>query len=189
MIPVVALLVAVSCGDDGGVITGPDEPAIDGIGLAASVNLIPANPAAGIYLAAGQVTLTNTSESALTLHYPAGCPVRMRLTETGANGTIVYDEASIQCNVATAVDLTLQPGASTTLASTPRFPWDVAGGSVCIIDEGVAGPDCIPPGAYVASVILRIIGEDPIELDAGTYRLPRCIVVGPPGGARSTQCD
>jgi hypothetical protein len=171
------------------VVTEPDGEVIEGIGLAANMSLIVSNAEANIYLVAGQVTLTNTAETAITLHYPAGCPVRMRLTEPGANGEIVYDESSLPCNLAASVDVTLQPGASTTLASTPRFPWDVAGGSTCISDDGVVGPACVAPGSYVASVILRITGENPIEVDAGNYRLPRCIIVGPPGGIRSTQCD
>ena len=189
MILAVAILSVTSCGGDGGAITGPDGQAIEGVDLSASVNRIVSNAGANIYLVAGQVTLTNTTASAITLHYPAACPVRMRLSEASGNGAIVYDESSLPCNFAAAVDVTLQPGASTTLASTPRFPWDVAGGTTCISDEGVVGPACVPPGVYIASVILRITGENPIELDAGDYRLPRCIIVGPPGGVRSTSCD
>jgi hypothetical protein len=79
---------------------------------------------------------------------------------------LVYDQTLHGCNVTTIVPFTLGPQQSRTFTSGTRFPWEVSG-------------DSIPTNiSYRATGVLRITGENPIELEAGSYRIPTCVVVG-----------
>jgi hypothetical protein len=113
-----------------------------------------------------QATLSNTTAERIDLHYPAGCPVRIRLYRA-LDDALVYDEGIWECNYDVGVDLTVPPGGRRVLTSGTRFSWEIAG-------------DSLPLGAYVARAILRIVGQNPIEVEAGLYNLR---VVSPPGPA------
>jgi hypothetical protein len=171
------LACALACSEAGGVTDATEEPgdAIDGLGLSAAVVLVQGGGGQSIMLVSLQVNVSNTTDEAITRHYPTGCPVRLRLYETGTNGRLAYDETTKPCNSSAQTPLSLQPGQTRVLTSTAQFPWEVAG-------------DSLSPGPYHAKAILRIAGENPVELNAGNYTVPRCVVVEPPGGLPYTQC-
>jgi hypothetical protein len=149
---------AVACGGDQA--AGPADGAVDDLALAAAVVEI-----ADGRMVSVQAFLTNNTSGDIAVSYPAGCPVRIRLYRQG-DDALVYDEAGFPCSFAVTATLTLSPGQTRTLTSGGRFPWTVSG-------------DSIPVGPYRATGIVRIIGENPVELEAGTYHLR---VVSPPMG-------
>ena len=168
----------ISCGDSGSVVDAGGNDAIDGLQFSSTVALIDGGGGyETIKLVSIRVVITNTSDQVTTRHYPAGCPVRLRLYELGGAGSLVYDESQEPCNVNATVSFTLQPGASVVLSSTPHFPWEVGGDSLRV-------------GPYEAAGMVRITGENPFELPAGRYDLPLCVVITPPGGGLPfTECQ
>jgi hypothetical protein len=167
-----ACVMCASCGKDS-VSPGLDET-VNGLALHASVVPVFGGGALGdIPMLSVGVDITNTTNDPITLHYPAGCPVRIRLYQAG-NDNLVYDQSLFPCNYDVIVPLALAPGQTRSLSSGDFFPW-------------VVGQDSVTPGYFRAVAILRITGEEPFELEAGSYRLPRCpdpmppcFYVGPP---------
>ena len=108
------------------------------------------------------MVVRNTTNETVEYNYPAGCPVRFRLYDLTTDA-LVYDQTANGCNVTTVAPLPLGPQQSRTLTSGTRFPWEVSG-------------DSIPTSVtYRATAVLRITGENPIELEAGNYRIPTCV--------------
>jgi len=157
IIAIVLSSLSAACGNEGEIVdpgsTG-DTSVLGGIVLSAvMVDVTP------WYLGA-QVTLTNTTDLKLERSYPAGCPVLLRLYRE-PDQTLVYDEGRRPCNVTTPIAFEIDAQATAVLSSGTRFNPTVAG-------------DSIPAGTYRAAALLRITGFNPIEIDAGTYRLARC---------------
>jgi hypothetical protein len=155
--------------------TAPDEQPIPGINISAAVMTIAGGGAyaPGMLLSLG-ATITNTTNAAVTLSTPAGCAVRVRLYQlSGAKR--VYDQTTFPCDAAVTVPLNLAAGESKTIPSQTTFPHNLES-------------DSIPPATYRATAVVRITGQAPIELEAGSYRLPNCVsgitlscaYVGPP---------
>jgi hypothetical protein len=162
LILAVTLLAATggACDNDDPVDPGA-QTSINGIELGASVT----NIAGGGELDPGMilalsVTLRNTTSAPIVVNYPAGCPVRVRLYLPG-NDDLLYDQTVFPCDVTTTIPLTVGAGQTRTLSSGTAFPWAVQA-------------DSVPAGFYRATAVLRIAGQNPIELEAGQYRLPNC---------------
>ncbi len=159
---VVAAFLA-GCGD-GGTVTDP----LDGGGIAPGLTVTglvqeiihDCDTCTDIKQLTVQITITNQSDVARTVYYEAGCPVRIRLYPL--NGTVaVYDEARLPCPVTTLVPLTVLAGGTQTMTSGSRQPWVVHG-------------DSIPMGPYRAVGLVRLLGDAPVAVEAGTYLLPFC---------------
>jgi len=165
---------ALACG--GGDAAGPSQPGnvIDGVAYTATVEEV-VHFATTVKQVTIRVTLTNTTAATVTRSYPAGCPVRMRFYRM-TDDKLVYDESQFPCGTTNTVSVTIGPKQSATVASGTRNPWEIAGDSLPV------------PATYYAGAIVRIVGMNPIELDAGTYRLPRCVEVFPPMGMPYTEC-
>jgi hypothetical protein len=86
--------------------------------------------------------------------------VRLRLYRE-SDQVLVYDEGRMPCTVTTPVGLRIDAQATVVLTSGNRYNPSIAG-------------DSLPPGMYRGAALLRITGLNPIEIDAGTYRLARC---------------
>jgi hypothetical protein len=59
-------------------------------------------------------------------------------------------------------------------------PLNIAAGATANLTSGTGFPntieaDSVPAGFYRATAVLRITGQNPIELEAGQYRLPHCV--------------
>jgi hypothetical protein len=159
---VLALLAAagLACSDDDA--TGPTEnTTITGLALTASVVEVTAGGGSGsAKLLSVQVSIRNTTDTTIARGFPAGCAVRIRLYRAGTD-ELVYDQTQWACEADTSVPFQLPGGQTKTLASPTFFPWNVSG-------------DSLAAGSYRATGVLRLTGESPIELPAGTYRLPSC---------------
>jgi len=151
----VALLGApLACGGTDAAGPAPPGNVLDGVAYTASVEILDK-------LVVLRVTLTNTTTGAITRSYPAGCPVRIRLYRLTDNA-LVYDESQAPCGSTTPVSVTIAPQQSASLTSGPRYRCTIAG-------------DSLPtPATYFAAALVRIVGMNPIELDAGTYSIPKC---------------
>ena len=168
-----------ACGGDEPV--DPNGLSIDGLALEASVTNIAGGGTTippGSILAL-QVSLRNTTNTAIQVHHPAGCAVRARLYLPG-NNNLLYDQTLFPCEDEVTVALVIPAGETKTLTSGTTFPYAIQA-------------DSVPGGFYRAVAVLRITGEDPIELEAGQYRLPNCptpstcVYVGPPATIDTTR--
>jgi hypothetical protein len=147
---------AAGCANEGGVA----EPSGDGSELLGGI-AVSASPAdVSAWFVTIQVTLTNTTASAVERSYPAGCPVLIRLYRE-PDQVLVYDEGRRPCAVTTPIAFRLDAQESFVLTSGARYNPSVAG-------------DSLPAGRYRAAALLRITGLNPIEIDAGSYRLAHC---------------
>jgi hypothetical protein len=88
----------------------------------------------------------------------------------------VYDESRFECVADNLIDFTIGPFGTFQLASGARNPWEVSGDSLAT------------PATYNAAALVRVVGQSPIEIDAGTYRLPFCKDSFPPGGLPFKHC-
>jgi hypothetical protein len=151
--------ILIACGSEGGVVDplGNGEFMLDGLEVTAAVTSV---PGAGPPLAV-LVTLRNTTSATIVRTYPAGCPVRIRLFRLD-DDTALYDETAHECLGTTPVEISVAPGASKVLTSGTRSPWAIHG-------------DSLAGATYRFAAVLRIVGENPIELDAGLYKLPFCV--------------
>lgn len=150
-------LVAAACGSEGEIVdptNGGNASVLGGIALAAS--MVDVTP----WYVSAQVTLTNTTDAPMQRTYPAGCPVLLRLYRE-PDQALVYDEGRRPCGVTTPIPFGIDALGTATLSSGTRYNPSVRG-------------DSIPAGTYRAAVLLRITGYNPIEIDAGTYRLAFC---------------
>lgn len=156
------LLGGVACGK-GGDIVDPDGnggPAVlDGLALSAQVAEV-VHQTTSVKQITIQVTLRNTTNQQIVRSYPAGCPVLMRFYNP-LDLALSYDEGRRECTVTTPVEIRLDPQEATILTSGLRFPWEILG-------------DSLASGAYFAAALLRIVGANPVEIDAGTYVIPHC---------------
>jgi hypothetical protein len=161
-----------ACGNDDPV--DPDEnTTLSGLDLSASVVFIAGGGSvpAGSILAL-EVEFANNTSAPIEVHYPAGCGVRARLYLVG-NDNLLYDQTLFPCSIETTVGLTIPSGETRTLSSGTTFPY-------------VIQTDSVPAGFYRATAVLRVTGGNPIEIEAGQYRLPNCpapnscTYVGPP---------
>lgn len=155
-------MLASGCGG-GGDITDPlDEELIPGVTLSASVVELDVTEATGsrIKMVSAEVALQNTTAEPIEHSYPGGCPVRMRLYRQSDNA-LIYDQTLFPCNVSAVQSFTLPAQGAKSFTSGARFPWEVAG-------------DSIPPATYRATAVFRVTGLDPVEIEAGTYRVPTC---------------
>jgi hypothetical protein len=151
------LSIAAACGRDSDIVDpgdGGNNNVLGGLVLSAVMDDV--TP----WFLSARVTLTNTTAAAIDRTYPAGCPVLLRLYRE-SDQALVYDEGQRPCVVTTPIGFRVEGQASTVLASGTRFNPTVAG-------------DSIPAGTYRAAVLLRITGMNPIEIEAGTYRLASC---------------
>ena len=123
-----------------------------------------------------RVELTNQSDEMLSRAYPAGCPVRIRLYRVLDNA-LVYDESRFPCGAESPIGFSLGPQQSIAISSGTRNPWEVAGDSLPV------------PASYYAAALVRVVGQNPIEIDAGVYRLPFCRDSFPPGAYPITYCS
>jgi hypothetical protein len=160
-----AILLAVACAGAEDPVTPDDDTVLSGVSVAASVIEVDGTAGTGsrVKRMSVDVTLTNTTSSSIEYSYPAGCPTRFRLYRE-SDDALVYDQTALPCSVSTTASLTLAPFQARTLSSGGRFPWEISG-------------DSLAPGNYRVTGVLRITGEEPIELEAGTYRLPLCSTV------------
>ncbi len=142
-----ALWLLAACQVEGG-ITDPsvDGQVVDGLALTAA--------AEGLTL---RVTLRNTTTNAITISYPAGCPVRIRLYRL-LDGARVYDEARLACGAPELVPFRIDARASRALHSGWR--------TVCFVRG-----DSLPVGEYRAAAIVQLVGDAPVEVEAGPYFL------------------
>lgn len=162
----------IACSDDPAGPDGDDGELFDGLELGATVVHIAGGGSIppGTILAV-EVSLRNTTSATIEKSIPAGCAVRARLYL--GNDNPVYDQTVLPCNVSTTIPLIVAPGETKHLSSGTHFPFAIEA-------------DSVPAAIYRATAVLRITGENPIELDAGTYRLPHCSTpdtcafVGPP---------
>ncbi len=151
------LAAGAACGTGGVVDPRGGNEVVAGLGLTAAVVEV-VHELTDVKQLTIQVTLENRTAAPITIHYQAGCPVRIRLYEPQGS-TAVYDESRRPCPVTTLVPLTIAPGGTRILASGTRSPWEVSG-------------DSLSPGAYRATGLLRLVGDAPIEVEAGTYLMP-----------------
>jgi hypothetical protein len=169
-----------SCGGGDGDITDPNGPGGGGgqvfgdIAYVASVAEIE-HTLTEVKQLSVQVDLTNQTGEQLARAYPAGCPVRVRLYRP-LDGALVYDESRTPCTAENPVDFTIGPHGTVQPASGPRNPWFVHGDTIAA------------PATYNAAALVRIVGQNPIEIDSGTYRLPFCKDSIPAGGLPFTHC-
>jgi hypothetical protein len=75
------------------------------------------------------LTIANRSAEPITLTYPAGCPVRIRLYRV-ADDSLRYDETRLTCTVTNPAQLTLQPQSSRSFGSGFRSMPRMAGDSL-----------------------------------------------------------
>jgi hypothetical protein len=161
---VLLVLLAASCGDGDGAGPVEEESPVSGITISAVTVQYLGNPDAipskQAWYSLVRVSLTNVTGEAITLHHPAGCAVTVRLYTTPTD-VMVYDEAVAACAVATPVAVVVPPGETRTLESATKPPWVITG-------------DSLPADGYRFAGVLRLMGNNPIELDAGVHNLQLC---------------
>ena len=148
-VALVAAASAAACNDD--TATNSLGEVIPGVSITASV----AGGDAGFLIAS--VSFNNRTREPVQVHYPAGCPVRLQFYRRGRSAP-VFDEGGFPCDVATIVPFEIPSLTTRDLVSGFRSPNTILG-------------DSLTPGQYDVIAILRITGEQPIEIEAGTVRL------------------
>lgn len=154
-------LAIVSCGgsDDP---AGPAGETTNGIVYSARANAITAStylPGFNIIL-----TLSNPTGNAVTVTYPAGCPVRVRLYRL-LDDRLMYDETKVTCQVTSPATMTLQAGQTRTVGSGSRENCAVAGDSI------------VMNAVYRFTAVPQMEGATTLELPAGELNLPGTAVV------------
>lgn len=175
MVAALAALTA-ACGKGGDVVdpSGDGSTVLDGLAVTAQVVQVE-HERTSVVQVTMHVTLTNTTTEPVVRSYPAGCPVLMRFYNA-QNLQLVYDEGRRRCAVTTPVQFRLAPQESMTLTSGLRFPWEILG-------------DSLPAAAYYSAALLRLTGNNPVEVDAGVYAIPHCEeVFALPGAPGETIC-
>jgi hypothetical protein len=163
----------------------PDQQeAIEGLDLSAEVVRINTGGAfANGMILSVQVNVTNTTSQTVSRTMPAACAVRVRLYLQDTD--LRYDQTTFPCNAETVVPLVLSPGETKSLTSGSYFPINILA-------------DSVPAAFYRATAVLRITGENPVEIEAGQYRLPNCpdltrpetcVYTGPPAVTGRTSED
>jgi hypothetical protein len=99
----------------------------------------------------------NRGESAITLTYPATCPVRVRLYRL-ADTTLAYDETRRQCDQATIATVRIDPGKQ----------WDIGSG---FRDHGAVAGDSLPGATYIVRAVVSLDQVQSREISAGTVLL------------------
>lgn len=115
-----------------------------------------------------QVTLRNTTGSAITRTLSLACPVGIQLRSING-GQLVYDEASRDCGPGLQT-VTVRAGESLTITSGPR--------SILTISQTVQAG-----ATFTVRALVRFEGA-PAQVEAGRWRLPVCRTVG-----LGTVCD
>ncbi len=153
-------MAVIACGEQGGVFDpGGGDELVAGLSASAEVVEILHEFTQEKQLTL-QVSLRNRSTAPITVFYEAGCPVRVRLYRP-QQVVPAYDESRLACPVTTLVPVVVAANSTQTLTSGTRFPWVIHG-------------DSLERGTYRATAVARLLGDAPIELAAGTYRLPNC---------------
>jgi hypothetical protein len=141
------------------------EPTANGVNATASVTEIITNSTPPTSFPKIQfnvkVTLANTTGSAKTITYRAGCSVRIQLR--AADDSNLYDETARDCDPGLAT-ITIPAQSQQLMYSGIRFPTSVLG-------------DSLAPGRYrVVAVFQRDDGA--LHIEAGAYSIPLCDNLG-----------
>ncbi len=155
-----ALLVASSACDPTGSVTDPDgngDNVVRGLSLTAAVHLITHEVTSAVQMTV-RTAIRNTTGASITVSYPLGCPVRIRLYKPPAT-TPAYDESRLACPFDQLGTMTIPANSTAELTSGVRFPETIRG-------------DSLAPGPYRAAAVVQFVGDAPVEVDAGQYVLP-----------------
>ena len=152
---IVGALVVVSCGGSDSTTEPPGETT-NGVVYSARAFAMTAStytPGFNVVL-----TLENPTANSVTLTYPAGCPVRVRLYRL-LDDRLMYDETRLTCQITSPADLILQAGATRTIGSGSRENCAVAGDSLLMNTS------------YRFVAVPQMAGATSLEVPAGELNL------------------
>ena len=122
----VAAAVAVACGSDE-IASGDQQPTLTpGLSYSAETSEIRFDGGPSMLVT---LSISNASLAPITLTYPAGCPVRIRLYRPSDN-VRVYDETRVPCGLTTPASITISPQATRSLGSGFRGMTTIVGDSL-----------------------------------------------------------
>lgn len=150
----VALAVLVAACSSNEITEGPDEVRTPGIEYTASTSELEFDGTVNLLVT---LTIENKTADPVTLTYPAGCPLRIRLYRL-QDDALRYDETRVACTVTDPVQLTIQPQTSRSLGSGFRNMTGIAGDSLAFTN-------------YRVVAVPRTEGSSIIEVSAGSITL------------------
>jgi hypothetical protein len=103
------------------------------------------------------LNVTNPTAAPLTLTYPAGCAVRIRLYRA-LDDSLAYDETKLPCSLETPASVTLSPHTSLSMGSGFRGMLAIAGDSLALT-------------LYRVTAVPGIEGDRQLEVAAGNITL------------------